>query len=87
MEADDAGLVMEFRRQAPTEAALGRSCRQWPIVRAAANLGQDLPPNGEACFPFIRYGTSSETGGFDSPWGGRCPPQGLGFCAAAHRSR
>jgi hypothetical protein len=70
------------------KAAQRRWCRQRPPrERAAANLRRDLPPYGEACFPFIpfRCGTSLRTGGFASCWGGRCPPQQQAFCAAAHQ--
>jgi len=54
---------------------------------AAANLGRDLPPNGEGRFPFIpfRYGSSLRTGRFGSHWGGRCPPQWRCCSATAHR--
>ena len=56
-------------------------------TEGAANLGRDLPLYGEEHFPFIpfRYGTSLGTGRFVNRWGGRCPPQPNGLCAAAHR--
>lgn len=68
-------------------AADSREDQDRTKATCATNLGRDLSPSGEVCFPFIpfRNGTSLGTGTYATVGEGDALPNGVASCAATRR--